>query len=431
MNPSISLGDIATVKGGKRLPKGSDLTDLPTPHPYIRITDMRDGYVETNQIRYVPIDIQKQIARYTISVDDIFISIVGTIGLVGRIPERLNNANLTENAAKISVTKPEVIDTDFLCYFLRSSFGQEQIKSLTVGSTQPKLAIFRIQEIKIPTIPISTQKKIADTLKSIDQKISINTQISRNLESMAKAIFKEWFIDFGPVKAKAEGRKPFGMDDETAALFPDSFEESELGMIPKGWKISNYSSVMEHIKHSVNPETFELVDCIHYSLPNFDDGRNPKKELVTDIKSNKFRVHHNSILFSKLNPRTPRIWIANHDESENQMAVGSTEFVVINPTLPENRWLAYCLLNESIFLDRMSQTATGTSNSHQRIKPESIFETKWANPNKEIIERFHKSVKNLFELSLNNLKEIQHLTQTRDILLPKLISGDIQLENLK
>lgn len=423
-NLCTKIGSGATPKGGKESYKNHGIS-------LIRSQNILMNEFSLDGLAYIDDRQASELRNVIVQTDDVLLNITGdSVARVCQAPAWILPARVNQHVAIIR-PDPTTLNPTYLRYFLASPKMQDFMLGLaSSGATRQALTKAMIEDFEIPLPSMHIQNRIADTLNQLDQKIEVNKKINETLESMVTAIFKEWFIDFGPVKAKAEGRKPFGMDDETASLFPDSFEESELGMIPTGWQVSTYSSIMKHIKDSVNPENFGLSECIHYSLPNFDAGKNAKNEQVADIKSNKFRVHHNSILFSKLNPRTPRIWIANHNESKNHKAVGSTEFVVIHPNLAENRWLAYCLLNESTFLDRMAQTATGTSNSHQRIKPESIFETKWAAPNKEVIEHFHKTVKSLFELSLNNLKEIQYLTQTRDLLLPKLISGEISLDGV-
>lgn len=141
-----SLGDICDVKGGKRLPKGHRLVKNKTNHPYIRVTDLNNQGLILDNIEYLEDDTFKKIKRYIITEEDIYISIVGTIGLVGLVPNVLDRANLTENCAKLTNIR---IKKELLTVFLKSYNGQEQIKALTVGSTQGKLALYRIKEIKI------------------------------------------------------------------------------------------------------------------------------------------------------------------------------------------------------------------------------------------------------------------------------------------
>jgi type I restriction enzyme S subunit len=201
----LPLGDLSEIKGGKRLPKGKNLLSEKNSHPYIRVKDMHDGFVSKNDLLFVPDDVFPKISRYIINKDDVFISIVGTIGLVGIIDAELDGANLTENAAKISIVSKELLPK-FLVYYLSSHEGQYQINSLTVGTTQPKLALNRIEKIKVPVPPLIEQEKIVEILSSFDDKIELNRQINQTLEAMARAIFKSWFVDFDPVYAKMEGR---------------------------------------------------------------------------------------------------------------------------------------------------------------------------------------------------------------------------------
>ncbi|MDZ8065935.1 MAG: restriction endonuclease subunit S [Nostoc sp. DedQUE08] len=155
----INIGKIAKVKGGKRLPKGKTLLGRKTAHPYIRVKDMSDSGLDTSDIKYLDEETHQSIKRYIISSEDIYISIAGTIGRVGIIPKSLSYSNLTENAAKICEIRE--IDYRLLLGYLRTEAGQTQIASKVVGTSQPKLALFRIEEILLALPPISIQHKIA------------------------------------------------------------------------------------------------------------------------------------------------------------------------------------------------------------------------------------------------------------------------------
>ena len=162
---------IAVIKGGKRLPKGVPLTTSPTPYPYIRVTDLRENSVELSDIRYVSSQVQPQIARYIITKNDVYISIAGSIGFVGMVPPQLDGANLTENAARIIAGKR--VQPEFLMRFLASDTGQAQINSFTSKNAQPKLALTRIEDIRVP-VPkdLDEQHAIATALATIDRKLA-------------------------------------------------------------------------------------------------------------------------------------------------------------------------------------------------------------------------------------------------------------------
>lgn len=156
-----TLGEIAQIKGGKRLPKDAKYAETTTPYPYIRVTDFENMSVNMTNLKYLTKEVQQKIKNYTISKDDIYISIAGSIGKVGIIPDKLHNANLTENAAKIVHS----MDKKYLAFYLNSSEVQSQIAFFTKATTQPKLALYRIENLKIKIPPLETQKQIVKLLE--------------------------------------------------------------------------------------------------------------------------------------------------------------------------------------------------------------------------------------------------------------------------
>ncbi|MBO7074484.1 MAG: restriction endonuclease subunit S [Bacteroidales bacterium] len=178
------LGEIAVVKGGKRLPKGELLVDYETPHPYIRVTDIVNKWIHKKGLMYVTSEIQKTISRYTVNYGDVILSIVGSIGFVARIGYDIDGANLTENCVKI-VTNKDVIDDDYLYYYLKSSIGQEEINKRNVGAVQPKLPIYNINDIIITLPSLEIQHSIASILSSLDDKIDLLYRENATLEAMA------------------------------------------------------------------------------------------------------------------------------------------------------------------------------------------------------------------------------------------------------
>lgn len=161
----VEIGDVAEVKGGKRLPKGKSLLEIPTAHPYIRVTDFDYGSVDISNLKYLDEETHDAIKNYTISKDDLYISIAGTIGLVGEIPVELDGANLTENAAKLCGLSG--IKKSYLRYVLSSNASKEQFDDSTTSSGQPKLALFRIKSCRFPLPPLAEQKNIADKLDTL------------------------------------------------------------------------------------------------------------------------------------------------------------------------------------------------------------------------------------------------------------------------
>ena len=185
----VRLGEVADIKGGKRLPKGHKLVDYKTPYPYIRVSDFENLSINTDNIKYLLSKTYKIIKNYTISSEDVYISIAGTIGLVGLIPKELDGANLTENAAKLTNLKR--VKKEFLAYILSFNSVQEQINRLRGKGTQPKLALFRIKTIKIPLPPLHEQQKIAEILSTVDKKLELEKERKEKLERIKNGLMND------------------------------------------------------------------------------------------------------------------------------------------------------------------------------------------------------------------------------------------------
>jgi type I restriction enzyme S subunit len=182
------ISEIGNVKGGKRLPKGEDLVDADTGFPYIRVKDFKNNSVDFSNIKYVPEDIQEKIKRYIISSEDVYISVAGTIGVVGTIPEDLDGANLTENANKICELK---MNKHYLVYSLESNIVKKQLENFIGQGAQPKLALFRIEKTKLFLPSNEEQNKITYILLSVDKQIK-NNQIELNrLTELKKGLMQD------------------------------------------------------------------------------------------------------------------------------------------------------------------------------------------------------------------------------------------------
>jgi type I restriction enzyme S subunit len=230
-------------------------------------------------------------------------------------------------------------------------------------------------------------------------------------------------VDFDPVRAKAEGRDT-GLPKEIAELFPDSFEESELGEIPRGWGVGTFNDVVDMLREQVNPQAFPTTPFQHYSLPAHDDGKVPAVELGADIKSNKFVVTQDVVLMSKLNPTIERVWLVDLEGTER--AIASTEFLVLRPRAPYGVAYTYCLARDASFRRQVQELVTGTSNSHQRAQAGLVLGLRQILPSQAAVLAFESMTAPLLERVKRLRRESRTVTALRDTLMPPLISGQLR-----
>ena len=313
-------------------------------------------------------------------------------------------------------------DTRFLMYALSSA----DISGYLTGSTMPKLTQGNMNRIPLLTPLLPEQRAIAHILGTLDDKIELNRRMNETLEAMARALFKSWFVDFDPVRAKAEGRDP-GLPKPLADLFPDSFEDSELGEIPKEWKIGRFGDVVEQLRDQENPLSSPDELFHHFSIPAFDEGQSPKPEYGESIRSLKSRVLVGVILLSKLNPEIERVWMV--DVRPGERAVCSTEFLVLRALSPFTRSYVYCLARSPLFRQQIEGLVTGTSKSHQRAQVDSILNLAVVVPPSSIVVAFDHSADSLLARTLECRRESRTLAALRDALLPKLISGELRVKD--
>lgn len=200
--------------------------------------------------------------------------------------------------------------------------------------------------------------------------------------------------------------------------------DSELGEIPKSWNIVKLKDIAEHRKESFNPKKTNESEVVHFSLPAFDANQTPVIDDVNDIKSNKWIVDDNCILFSKMNPSTRRTWLTSNDN--NHLNVASSEFVVLKSDNSYKNAFIYNICLSDNFNEFLVSNTTGSTNSRQRVKPDIALNYKFTF-NKVFSSLFSKNVEPLLEKIIIMRKENQRLTALRDTLLPKLMSGEIEI----
>ena len=329
----------------------------------------------------------------------------------------------------LAILRPlrESISGSYLLYALQIGSVQHQFHAYANGVTRFGLRKDDILRVEIPLPPLPEQRAIARILGSLDDRIELNRRMNETLEAMARALFKSWFVDFDPVRAKAEGHDP-GLPDRIADLFPDRLVDSELGEIPEGWRIFCLDELADHHTLSMAPFARPETEFEHFSIPAYDDGRIPFIQRGATIKSNKTIVPPNSILLSKLNPEIPRVWMP--DSSNGDLQICSTEFLAFTPRSLTNRSLLFSLFTSADFRKLLQSMVTGTSRSHQRVPPKALRRCEVLSGTPELFDRFDELVASMLDQAVTNRAEAYTLSALRDALLPNLVSGQLRVRGV-
>ena len=264
------------------------------------------------------------------------------------------------------------------------------------------------------------QDRIAHILVTLDDKIELNRRMNETLEAMARALFKSWFIDFDPVRAKAAGRQPAGLDPDTAALFPERFQKSELGEIPAGWQVGTLSDIAENPRRTVRP------DEIDAGTPYIGLEHMPRRCIALsdwgqsdNLESNKYRFQRGEILFGKLRPYFQKVGVAVVE------GVCSTDILVIVPQKQEWFGFVLCHVSSVEFVNHTDAASTGTKMPRTNWNDMSRYEM--VLPSDQVARTFTTLVRPVIQRIEANIHESRSLATTRDALLPKLISGQIRV----
>jgi len=394
---TFTLGELADVKGGKRLPKGKTLLATPNTHPYIRVSDMGSRVIDKSRLLYVPDDIFNTIQRYIVKDGDIILSIVGTIGLVSQITHELDTVNLTENCVKI--TNLRGILSEYLYYYLISETCQNEIKSKTIGTTQPKLPIYNINSLHIKTPPLATQSRIAAILSALDDKIELNRQTNAILEQIAQTIFKEWFMDFNFPGATGD------------------MQEGELGMIPKGWRAGKLGDDFKIIMgQSPAGESYnETGEGTPFFQGRADfTFRFPTKRVFT-TQPKRFANKFDTLV----SVRAP---VGDMNVATENCCIGRGLASVIHKSNAYS--YTYYFLNSLVEKFRGFENTGTIFGSINKADFEGMS---CIVPSEDVISKFQETCRPIDDFIFITEQQSSILIQIRDSLLPKLMSGEIEV----
>jgi len=391
---------------------------------FLGISNLSNGRIDLSNAEHLS---EKDYISWTRRIvpqeNDVVFSYETRLGEAARIPGGLRCCL----GRRMALMRPNLdkVHPTFLHFAYLSPSFQETIRARTVrGSTVDRIALIEFPDFPI-TIPadLDEQRTIAHMLGSLDDKIELNRRMNATLEESAHALFKSWFVDFDPVRAKMEGRQPEGIDVETAALFPDRLVESMLGFIPDGWRVGTLGEIASNPRRSVQPKQM-LEGTLYIGLEHM-----PQRSIslsdwgaATDVESNKYQFFTGELLFGKLRPYFHKVGIAPID------GICSTDVLVITP-VADYWWGTVLMLISSVeFVNETTLLSGGTR--MPRVNWSDMAHYKIVIPMPNVAQMFSEFVEQVGKLIIRNIHQWHLLVVTRDALLPKLLSGEVRVGQL-
>ena len=426
-----TLGEVCRRGGGniQTGPFGSQLhaSDyVPVGVPSIMPTNIGENrIVEDGIVRITETDANR-LGQHRLKVGDIVYSRRGDVEKRALIREREEGWFCGTGCLKVRLGSG-VVDPLFASLYLGHPSVREWIVRHAVGATMPNLNTSIMSAVPFALPPLTEQKAIAHILGTLDDKIELNRRMNATLEAMARALFQSWFVDFGPVRAKLDGRKPSGLDAATAALFPVHFEHGEDGMLPVGWR----SDAIEKLC-AINAWTLgknddlKVLEYVEISEVNRGNIANIATYTRGDEPSRaRRRLRHGDTVLSTVRPDRGSYFLALNPP-ENRVA--STGFAVLTPTKAPWSFI-HAAMTQPEVSDYLGQMADG--GAYPAVRPEIIGAMKVALPNEpKILEAFHRPCAPLFEQAEANRTQSRTLATLRDALLPELLSGELSVNEL-
>jgi len=426
----LRLGDVCQKIGSGATPRGGSSVYLDRGDvALIRSQNIYNDGFHYDGLVYLTEKHAAELANVEVVPGDVLVNITGdSVARVCQAPVDVLPARVNQHVA---IVRPDAnqLSPLYLRYYLTSPEAQAELLSLAgAGATRSALTKGMIEAFRIAApVAIAEQRAIASILGSLDDKIELNRRRNRTLESLARALFQSWFVDFDPVRAKLDGRRPAGMGEATAKLFPNTFTDSSLGPIPTGWSVECVGDVVECVG-SGTPSTKEPAywdDGIHHwtTPKDFSALQSPflidtarKLTAAGLAKISSGLLPAGTLLLSSRAP-VGYLAIATMPVAINQGFIA----MKCNERVTNYFMLNWCQSN----LDEIQSRATGTTFpeiSKQRFRP-ILFLL----PSAPLVSAFTKTVSPLYDQIVTGLWQSRTLAALRDSLLPKLISGELRV----
>ena len=427
--PTVPLGSLAAEHDGAIAigPFGSSMKAnvyVPRGVPIIRGTNISSTRELIGEWVYIPETFADAMPRCVVRDGDLVFPHRGSIGEVALVPSDHERYFLSTSCMKITLDRNKA-DPRYVAYYFKSQAGRAEIMRFasqvgTPGIGQPLTSLRRFN---LPAPPVCVQRAIADLLSSLDDKIELNRRLAQSLEAIARLLFKSWFIDFAPVHAKAEGR-PTGLPDSLAVLFPDSFGQDGL---PQGWTEGSIADLA--MINPVTPLTAKSAPYIDMAaLPT--TGSQVTRVIVRAPGSGA-RFRNGDTVVARITPCLENGKTALIDcLDDNAVGWGSTEFIVLRPKSETPLAFPYLLARYQPFRDALIAAMSGTS-GRQRVQADAVARWPLAIPTKPVLSAFSLMTSPLFSRITLLGRESSALAVLHYALLPKLISGELQIRDVE
>ena len=411
----VSLEDIADLNGGYAF-KSDEYTE--TGHFVLRTVNITDdGRICQDGAAYVSLAPAKKYERFLLKdLDTLFVMVGATLGKTGLVKAEDLPALLNQNMWVVRA-KPDRIDPLFLHYAFKVI--SQPMCSLASGSARGfvKRDDFRQMKVRVPASGV--QRKISELLGTLDDRITLLRETNTTLEAIAQALFKSWFVDFDPVHAKMEGRAPEGMDEDTARLFPDGLEESELGLVPRGWRVKPLDTIASFL-NGLALQKFPATgqdDLPVIKIAQLRKGDSVGADQAARSIKPEYIVKNGDVLFSWSGSLEVEIWCGGEG------ALNQHLFKVTSVDFP--KWF-YFLWTRHHLAD-FRQTAASKATTMGHIQRGHLTAAKVCIPTAAAIEAATSVLGPIIQMLIQNSLQAQTLATLRDTLLPRLISGQLRL----
>jgi type I restriction enzyme S subunit len=427
--PVVSLAEIATKIGSGATPKGGADAYLPTRTRFalVRSQNVFDRHFDQAGLAFITDEQAEGLRGVVLQPRDILLNITGdgiTFGRACMVPTHVLPACVNQHVSIVRID-PRRADAGYVLAYLTHPDVKPYIESFNAGGSRRAVTKGHIESFRIPLPPLQVQRAIAHILGTLDDKIELNRRMNETLEAMARALFKSWFVDFDPVRAKAEGRDP-GIPKPLADLFPARLVDSELGEVPEDWEVARLPEAID-----VNPTRAlrKGVAAPYLDMANMPTHGHSAADVVDREFGSGMRFINGDTLVARITPclENGKTAFVNFLQ-DGQVGWGSTEYIVLRPKEPLPEEYAYCLARSAEFREFAIQSMTGSS-GRQRVPAESLAHFQVAVPPRPVAEAFGRVVKPIFARASAAVRESRTLAAMRDALLPKLISGELRVKD--